>query len=297
MKVVLFCGGLGMRLREYSDTIPKPMVPIGLRPILWHLMKYYAHFGHKEFILCLGYRADAVKDYFLKYNECLSNDFVLSDGGRSIQLLNRDISDWKITFVDTGMHTNIAGRLVAVREHLAGEEVFLANYADGLCDLPLNEYVDGFLEQDKVASFICVKPTTYFHIVSLRADGTVAKVQALPESGIRMNGGFFIFRKDIFSYIRDTEELINEPFERLIRERKLVAQHYDGFWMSMDTLKDRQLLDELYARREAPWEVWNGERGPDGQERRIVDVRANVGEPRRQDDGTRGRREAVKVKG
>lgn len=271
MKVVLFCGGLGMRLREYSDTIPKPMVPIGLRPILWHLMRYYAHFGHNEFILCLGYRADVVKDYFLKYNECLSNDFVLSDGGRSIQLLNRDISEWKITFVDTGMNTNIAGRLVAVREHLAGEEVFLANYADGLCDLPLNEYVDGFLEQDKVASFICVKPTTYFHIVSLRADGAVEKVQALPESGIRMNGGFFIFRKNIFSYIRDNEELINEPFERLIRERKLVAQNYDGFWMSMDTFKDRQVLDDLYARHQAPWEVWNRERGSDGQERRIVE--------------------------
>ena len=109
MKVVLFCGGLGMRLREYSEQIPKPMVPIGYRPILWHVMRYYAHFGHTEFIICLGYRSDVIKSYFLNYDECLSNDFVLSEGGREVQLLNRDIADWKITFVETGTHTNIGG--------------------------------------------------------------------------------------------------------------------------------------------------------------------------------------------
>ncbi len=256
MKVVLFCGGLGMRLREYSEGIPKPMVPIGYRPVLWHLMKYYAHFGHREFILCLGYRADAVKDYFLHYNECLSNDFVLSDGGTSVKLLNRDIADWKITFVDTGMHTNIAGRLVAVREHLVGEDVFLANYADGLCDLPLNEYIDAITKRSKIASFICVRPTTAFHIVSFREDGIVERVQELGRSGIWMNGGFFVFRKEIFQYIKEGEELINEPFARLIREGELITQKYDGFWKSMDTLKDKQQLDEMSAQDNAPWQVW-----------------------------------------
>jgi glucose-1-phosphate cytidylyltransferase len=256
MKVVLFCGGLGMRLREYSEQIPKPMVPIGYRPILWHLMKYYAHFGHDDFILCLGYRADVIKNYFLQYDECLSNDFVLSEGGSSIQLLNRDIANWKITFVETGTHTNIAGRLVAVREHLAGEDVFLANYADGLCDLPLDEYVGEFLRRDKIASFVSVRPTTFFHIASTREDGTVERVINLADSGIRMNGGFFVFRRRIFDYIRPGEELVNEPFERLIQEEQLVSSRYEGFWMSMDTFKDKQILDDLYSRGQAPWEVW-----------------------------------------
>ena len=132
MKVVLFCGGLGTRLREHSDTIPKPLVNIGYRPILWHLMRYYAHFGHKDFILALGYRGDLIREYFLNFNECMSNDFVLSDGGRKIELMSRDLDDWRITFVDTGLHSNIGQRLLRVRKHLAGEDAFLANYADAL---------------------------------------------------------------------------------------------------------------------------------------------------------------------
>jgi len=256
MKVVLFCGGLGMRLRDFSEEIPKPMVPIGYRPILWHLMKYYSHFGHNEFILCLGYRADVIKSYFLDYNECLSNDFVLSEGGQHVEVLGGDISDWKITFVDTGVYTNIAGRLMAVRKHLGGDRFFLANYADGLCDLPLEGYIREFVECDKIASLISVRPTTSFHITTVRDDGTVERVIELADSGIRMNGGFFVFRSDIFDYIKPGEEIINEPFERLIQERQLVSQRYDGFWMSMDTFKDKKLLDDLYAGGRAPWEVW-----------------------------------------
>ena len=261
MKVVLFCGGKGMRLREYSEQIPKPMVPIGYRPILWYLMKYYAHYGHKEFILCLGYRADVVKNYFLNYSEHLSNDFVLSEGGDQIQLLNRDIADWKITFVETGSQTNIAGRLVAVREHLAGDDVFLANYADGLCDLPLDQFVDSFCETSAIAKFVSVRPTTSFHIVDTMEDGIVSGVRELSSSGVWMNGGFFAFRKEIFDYIREGEEIVDQPFARLIEERRLLTDRYDGFWMSMDTFKDKQFLDDLYSRGEAPWEVWKSEPG------------------------------------
>ena len=144
MKVVLFCGGLGTRLREHSDTIPKPLVNVGYRPILWHLMRYYAHYGHKDFILCLGYRGDLIREYFLKYNECMSNDFTLSEGGRRVELHSSDIEDWRITFVDTGLHSNIGQRLLRVREHLRGEEVFLANYSDGLSDLPLDQHIADF---------------------------------------------------------------------------------------------------------------------------------------------------------
>ena len=136
MKVVLFCGGLGMRLKEYSEIIPKPMINIGYRPILWHVMKYYAHFGHKEFILCLGYKADIIKNYFLNYNEYLSNDFTLTEGGRNIALESSDIQDWKITFVDTGLHANIGMRLKAVQKYVENDEYFLANYTDGLSELP-----------------------------------------------------------------------------------------------------------------------------------------------------------------
>src|SRR6516164_4239344 len=132
MKVVLFCGGLGTRMREYSETVPKPMVQIGPRPIIWHVMKYYAHYGHRDFILCLGYKGNSIKDYFLHYDEAVSNDFVWSHGGRKIEYLNRDIDDWRITFVETGIHSTIGERLKAVESHLAGEEVFLANYSDGL---------------------------------------------------------------------------------------------------------------------------------------------------------------------
>jgi len=144
MKVVLFCGGLGMRLREYDENLPKPMVPIGYRPILWHVMKYYAHFGHRDFILCLGYRADVVKNYFRNYDECVSNDFVLSNGAKTLELLQSDIKDWRITFVDTGINATIGERLKAVEPHLAGEATFLANYSDGLTDVFLPGHLEHF---------------------------------------------------------------------------------------------------------------------------------------------------------
>jgi glucose-1-phosphate cytidylyltransferase len=268
MKVVLFCGGLGMRLREYSEQIPKPMVPIGYRPILWHVMRYYAHFGHTEFIICLGYRSDVIKSYFLNYDECLSNDFVLSQGGREVELLNRDIADWKITFVETGTHTNIAGRLMAVREHLEGEETFLANYSDGLSDLPLNDYIGRFVESGAVAKFVAVTPHVSFHMVDMKDSGTVERVREVSDAGVRINGGFFVFRKEIFDYIGEGEEIVEAPFQRLIDEKRLVAEKYDGFWISMDTFKDKQLLEDLYSRGGAPWELWKDRPesgpGPDG---------------------------------
>lgn len=257
MKVVLFCGGLGMRLRDYSENIPKPMVNIGYRPILWHVMKYYAHYGHKDFILCLGYRADIIKNYFLNYNECLSNDFVLLNGGKELKLLNSDIQDWKITFVDTGSASNIAQRLKTIEKCLEGEEVFLANYSDGLTDLPLPKLIDHFFEHNKIASFLCVKPTQSFHVVSTKNDdGVVSQIQDISRSGLWINGGYFIFRKEIFGYIHEAEELVHEPFHRLIDKGELIAYKYNGFWACMDTFKDKQQLDDMYSRGEAPWEVW-----------------------------------------
>lgn len=256
MKVVLFCGGFGMRLREVSDSIPKPMVPIGYRPIIWHLMKYYAHYGHKEFILCLGYKADMFKNYFLNYDECVSNDFVLDGKTGKPTLLHTDIHDWKITFVDTGTHSNIGMRLKAVEKHLDGEEAFLANYSDGLSDLPLDKFTDFFKEKGKVGSFLCVSPGQSFHTVSLRPDGSVEDIRDMTKAGLSINGGFFAFRKEIFDYLKPGEELVHQPFQRLIEKRELVAYKYDGFWGCMDTFKDKQQLDDLFAKGAAPWEVW-----------------------------------------
>jgi len=256
MKVVLFCGGLGMRLREYSDQIPKPMVEIGYRPILWHVMKYYASYGHKDFILCLGYRGDTIKSYFLNYNECVSNDFVLSGGGKNLELLGSDTDDWRITFVDTGLNANIGQRLKAVEQHLAGEEVFLANYSDGLSNVPLDKVLDHFNSHKKVASFISVKPTHSFHVVSMKENSVISEIQHLSKSNIWINGGYFVLNHKIFDYMENGEELVEEPFHRLITEEQLITYKYNGFWISMDTFKDKQLLDDMYSKGNAPWEIW-----------------------------------------
>jgi glucose-1-phosphate cytidylyltransferase len=260
MKVVLFCGGLGTRLRDYSDAIPKPMVHIGYRPILWHVMKYYAHFGHTDFILCLGYKADTIKNYFLNYNEAMSNDFVLVGGGTEVQLKNRDIHDWRITFVDTGIASTVGQRLRMVEPYLDGDEVFMANYSDGLTDLDLNQYASAVSSLDKVGSFLSVRPTHSYHVVSVADGGLVTEVKPVSGSDIWINGGFFIFKKDIFNYIQEGEDLVFEPFQRLVEKEQLIAYKYQGFWTAMDTFKDKERLDDLYMLGTAPWEVWKADR-------------------------------------
>lgn len=256
MKVVLFCGGLGTRLREFSDTIPKPLVNIGVRPIIWHLMRYYAHFGHKDFILCLGYRGDLIRQYFLDYNECLSNDFVLTDGGRKVEPLQSDIADWRITFVDTGLHSNIGQRLLRVRKFLEGEQAFLANYADGLSDLPLDEHVAEFQRRDVVASMLAVQTPASFHCVQTESNGLVREFGQLNEAEFWINAGYFVLRHDIFDYIQEGEELVEKPFQRLIERRRLYANRYRGFWQQMDTFRDKINYDRMEARGNCPWMVW-----------------------------------------
>ncbi len=256
MKVVLFCGGLGTRLHEYSTTIPKPMVEIGYRPILWHLMRYYAHFGHNEFILCLGYRGDVIKHYFLNYNECLSNDFILSNNGKDIHLYNNDIADWKITFVDTGQDANIGQRLKAGQKYLGDDDVFMANYSDGLSDVNLHAYLDFFNEQQKIASFLGVQPSQSFHVVNMADESLVSNIQPASHSDLLINGGFFIFRKEIFDYMQQDEELVMQPFQRLIRANQLIAYRNQGFWACMDTFKEKSMFDNMFMQGNTPWAVW-----------------------------------------
>jgi glucose-1-phosphate cytidylyltransferase len=250
VKVVLFCGGLGTRLRDYSESIPKPMVPIGRRPILWHLMKYYAHFGHREFILCLGYLGDAIKQYFL------TDDGDLSSGDRVLGPDRQDLEEWKITFVDTGLHSTVGQRLKAVQRYLGDDEIFLANYADGLSDLCLPDYLDHFRQHRRIASLLCVRPSHSFHVVSADETGLVHNIQHVVQAGLWISGGFFVFKREIFEYLGEGEELVEQPFQRLIADGQLIAYRYQGFWQCMDTFKDRQLLEDMQARGHPPWEVW-----------------------------------------
>jgi glucose-1-phosphate cytidylyltransferase len=256
LKVVLFCGGLGMRLHPTTELVPKPLVPIGERPILWHLMKYYSYFGYNDFILCLGYKGDKIKKYFLEYDECISSDFILSNGGRDRKLINKNTDDWRITFVDTGIYSNIGQRLKAVQKYLYGEEVFLANYSDGLTDLYLPTLIDYFRRKNKIGCVLTVKPFHSYHAISSDGSGLVKKVTPLAQSSIRINGGYFVFKNEIFDYIGDGEDLVNEPFRRLIKKKELLSYEFDGFWANMDTYKDKQQLDEWDANGNAKWQVW-----------------------------------------
>ena len=256
MKVVIFCGGMGLRLREHEQQLPKPMIPIGYRPLLWHVMRYYAHYGHTQFILCLGYKSDAIKEYFLSYNETLTNDFVLEKGGREITLLRSDIDDWRISFVDTGLRSNIGQRLKAV-ERFIDDDVFLANYADVLTDVHLPTVIDEFYRRDAIAQMITVQPNSTFHLVEADAQGQVNRICDAQEANLWINGGYFVFRREIFDLIETGEELVREPFDRVMRVGGLSAYRHDGFWAPVDTLKDLQRLDEMYQNGDRPWCVWD----------------------------------------
>ncbi len=259
MKVALFCGGRGLRMLEASRTIPKPMVPIGSRPVLWHIMKYYAHFGHRDFVLCLGHRAEAIKEYFLNYEEALTNDFVISNGGSDIQLLERDISDWTIALADTGARSLLGERLRRVRGLMGDDEYLLANYGDVLTDAPLNAMIDEFKAGGRVASFLAVAPNYTFHTVETGADGTVTAMEDVARSGVRVNGGYFVFRREIFDYIREGEDLVTDVFPRLIAENQLQCFEHDGFWAPMDTLKEQQELEGMLEAGGGPWRLWRSD--------------------------------------
>jgi glucose-1-phosphate cytidylyltransferase len=253
MKVVLFCGGLGTRIRDYSENIPKPMIPIGNHPILWHVMQYYSQYGHHEFVLCLGYKANVVKSYFLNYKIAENSDCTISDFGSKVDIIGERPPNWRVTLVDTGIWRNIGARLFAVKHFVKDEEVFLANYSDGLTDAPLRQMIDQFKSSGKIACFIAVHPPINFHLAEFDEKGVVQRIRSSQQSDIWINGGYFIFRKEIFNYLQDGEELVLDPFNRLIKTGDLMAYRYEGFWRAMDTLRDRQVLEEMVERGETPW--------------------------------------------
>jgi glucose-1-phosphate cytidylyltransferase len=265
MKVVLFCGGLGTRIRDYSEAIPKPMIPVGQQPILWHVMQYYSQHGHRDFVLCLGYKGNTIKEFFLSWRQQAYSDCVISDAGRKIEFLGEQPSDWRVALVDTGIWRNIGQRLLAVRDHVRDEEMFLANYSDGLSDASLPHMIELTKKSGKVGCFLAVRPPLTFHLVDFDECGNVKRFRTSQDSDIWINAGFFVFRNKIFDYIKDNEELVNEPFQRLIEAGQLIAYRHNGFFRAMDTLRDKHMLEDMVDRGQMPWQPklaeQNGARG------------------------------------
>lgn len=255
MKVVIFCGGQGVRMGEETKRIPKPMINIGGKPMLCHIMDYYASWGHRDFILCLGYKGEVIKEYFLNYNEAMFNDFVLDQngGGAEVRLLSNERSRWRITFADTGVETSIGGRLKAVERYVGEDEEFMATYGDGLTDVRLPEMIDTLRRSGRTAILLSVRPEYNAHLVTHDGNGVVLTVEEVRHSYARINGGFFVFRRKIFDLIEPGDDLVDAPFARLIEQGELIAYPYEGFFGPMDTIKDLQRLEAIYLAGNAPW--------------------------------------------
>jgi glucose-1-phosphate cytidylyltransferase len=255
VKVVLFCGGYGMRMRDGSSDLPKPMHPVGPRPLIWHVMRYYAHFGHRDFVLCLGYGAHHIKDFFLNYDETASNDFVLRGG--DVELLGSDIQDWTITFVHTGLDSPIGERLRRVRTYVEDEEMFLANYADVLTDAPLDLVIERFRASTAVGGLLAVPPQSAFHCVNIGEGDDIASITMLQEMPLWENGGYLMFRPEVFDHIEEDCDLIGDVCAPLAKQGQMMAYRHRGFWQPADTVKERTALEAAYQGGTRPWMLWD----------------------------------------
>jgi glucose-1-phosphate cytidylyltransferase len=255
VKVVLFCGGYGMRMRDGSSDLPKPMHPVGPRPLIWHVMRYYAHFGHRDFVLCLGYGAHHIKDFFLNYDETASNDFVLRGG--DVELLGSDIQDWTITFVHTGLDSPIGERLRRVRTYVEDEEMFLANYADVLTDAPLDLMIERFRASTAVGGLLAVPPQSAFHCVNIGEGDDIASITMLQEMPLWENGGYLMFRPEVFDHIEEDCDLIGDVCAPLAKQGQMMAYRHRGFWQPADTVKERTALEAAYQGGTRPWMLWD----------------------------------------
>jgi glucose-1-phosphate cytidylyltransferase len=247
-------------MRDGVTNAPKPMAMIGDRPLLWHVMRYYAHYGHTEFVLCLGYGASVVKDFFLNYDETRSNDFVLSGGAGEVELFKTDISDWRITFVDTGLHSAIGERLRRVRRFVDGDEMFLANYADVFTDASLPDMISRFSASDAVVSLLAVPPQSSHHVVDVNDTGLITQVTPVRELRQWENGGYFVLRPEVFDYLNRDEDLVEDVLPRLVPKGRVLAYQYKGYWSPADTVKERARLDDMYHQGNCPWMIWDPER-------------------------------------
>jgi glucose-1-phosphate cytidylyltransferase len=257
MKVVIFCGGLGTRLREETEFRPKPMVPIGERPILWHIMKLYAHHGHKDFVLCLGYKGEVIKEYFRNYHWNTSDVTLRLGAHPQTQYHNQhDEEDWSVTLVDTGLATQTGGRLKRVLRFIE-EDTFLLTYGDGLANSDINRSIAFHRQQNKIVTITAVQPAARFGDLEISGDTVSAfKEKAEQQTGF-INGGFFVMNKRIGDYLTDdTCVLEQQPLNRLAQERQIAAYQHAGFWQCMDTYREQQVLANLWNSGKAPWKVW-----------------------------------------
>ena len=256
MKAVILAGGMGTRLREETEFRPKPMVEIGGRPILWHIMKYLSSFGINEFIICIGYKGDYIKEYFTNY-QTLSHDITVKLGNKS-GITRHDVDsleDWKVTLADTGLSTMTGGRLKKVERYLDGEP-FLCTYGDGLANVDINALIQFHSTHGKIATVTAVRPTSRFGAMDLDTDFTVRNFSEKPKSDAWVNGGYFIFKNDIFDYLTSDSILEKAPLEGLAKNHELKGYKHEGFWQPMDTYRETLELNDLWDQNQAPWRVW-----------------------------------------
>jgi glucose-1-phosphate cytidylyltransferase len=257
MKVVLLCGGQGTRLREETEYRPKPLVDIGGRPILWHIMKIYAHHGFNEFVLCLGYRGNMIKDYFLNY-EAMSNDFSIHLGHRSKVSYHGTHAeqDFEVTLAETGLETMTGGRVRRVQRYIP-DETFMVTYGDGLGDVDLSRLLDFHHAHGKLATVTAVQPYSRFGMLKADDSGRVRSFDEKPQSDAWASAGFFIFQRRIFDYLADDCTILErEPMERLVEEGQLMYFRHKGFFHTMDTYREYKALNEMWDSGKPPWKVW-----------------------------------------
>lgn len=255
MKVVILCGGKGTRLREKTEFMPKPLVEIGTRPILWHIMKIYSNYGFNDFVLCLGYKGEEIKRYFQDYKK-ISGGITLNLGSGNIKTHSENNEDWNITFAETGLETNTGGRIKKIEKYIDSDS-FLCTYGDGLSNINLKELLAYHKSKGKIATMTCINPISPFGMIRFDEDGIIVESKEKPPIEGWINGGFFVFNKDIFNYIKENSILEKEVFDKLVEEKQLCAYPFRGFWGCMDTFKDNQVLNELWQNKKAPWKIWD----------------------------------------
>lgn len=260
MKTVILCGGHGTRIRDVAENVPKPMIPVGRLPILWHLMKYYATFGHREFVLCLGYRGQVIKEFFLNYEAQTRDCTVTLGANKSIEYhTTHEESDWRVTLAETGLETMTGGRIRKIRQYLGDDAHFMLTYGDGVSNVDLGKLLEFHHDRGRVLTVTGVRPPGRFGELMADADGLVTEFNEKPQAtGGRISGGFFVCRRELFAYLDDREDLVFEqgPMRALVRDRQLAVYEHDDFWQCMDTYRDWQLLNGLYEKARAPWMIW-----------------------------------------